>query len=636
MVTYRPRITQVIVDAVLMAAALAGSFVIRFGFEGRVPARYIQLFVWSLALVVALKLVVLFTTGVYGKWWRHATVRELILLVEAVSISSVALAVLAYLILPLKMLSVGIVLPQYPRSVLVVDWLLSVVLLGGVRFAWRMIRERPVRSVLEAGKPVLIVGAGDAGDLIVREMLKKPEESGYTAVGFLDDDPAKKNMKMHGLKVLGTTEDIRTVLDDYPVDEAVIAMPSVSKERIRQIVFRLEVEGVRCKIVPGVYQMLRGHLSVGNVRDVEVEDILGREPVKVDLGAISGYLAGRTVLVTGAGGSIGSELCRQVGDAGPARLILLDHAETNLFAIEQELLSEREFRDIVPVLGDIKNRRKMETVFHRFRPEVVFHAAAYKHVPLMEMNPPEAIFNNVLGTMTVAEVAAAAGADRFVLVSTDKAVNPATVMGASKAVAERIVASMGARNGMCSLIVRFGNVLDSSGSVVPIFKRQIARGGPVTVTHPDMTRYFMTIEEAVSLVVQAGAMGRGGEIFVLDMGDPIKIIDLAENMIRLSGMEPEADIEIEFIGIRPGEKLTEELIGSSEEIIPTAHSKIMLARHADLDTDELAHGIGRLTEAAAAADDEAIVAELKSILPEYRPYEERLGKSPRGARASGS
>jgi len=442
-------------------------------------------------------------------------------------------------------------------------------------------------------------------------------------------------MKMHGLKVLGTTGDIKTVLDDYPVEEAIIAMPSVSKERIREIVFGLEAEGVRCKIVPGVYQMLRGGVSVANLRDVEVEDILGREPIAVDLDAISGYLSGRSVLVTGAGGSIGSELCRQVCDANPARLVLFDHAESNLFEIEQELIRERKFEHIVPVLGDVKNRHKVRHVFAEYEPDVVFHAAAYKHVPLMEANPPEAIFNNVLGTKVLAEEAALSGVDRFVMISTDKAVNPATVMGASKAIAERIVVSMGDQAGTRFFIVRFGNVLDSSGSVVPIFRSQIARGGPVTVTHKDMTRYFMTIGEAVSLVVQAGAMGSGGEIFVLDMGDPVKIIDLAENMIRLSGLEPERDIEIEFIGVRPGEKMTEELFGTGEEMMPTTHRKISLARHGEFDPGELEAGVRRLKAAAEAGEAGLIVTELAAILPDYEPGSHDGTASPKTVSAGG-
>lgn len=635
---HRPRITQVIIDAVLIAAALSLAFLVRFGFEGEIPARYVRLLLWSLAPVVIFKLGMFAATGVYAKWWRYATIREVVALLRGTAIASLGLAVLAYLVLPLKIRAVPVYLLQYPRSVLVIDWLLSMLLLGGVRFGWRMVSERPVRSVLAAGTPVLVVGAGDAGDLIVREMLKNPEESGYTAVGFLDDDAKKKNMRMHGLKVLGTThnDDIRAVLDEYPVEEAIVAMPSVAKDRIRGIVFRLEAEGVRCKIVPGVYQMLKGHLSVASLRDVEVEDILGREPITVDLAAISGYVAGRNVLVTGAGGSIGSELCRQLCDANPAMLIMIDNAESNLFAIEQEILRDRDFPNIAPLVGDIKNRQKMRRLFAQHMPDVVFHAAAYKHVPLMEVNPAEAVFNNVVGTTVLAEEAARSGVDRFVMISTDKAVEPATVMGATKAVAERIVASMGKQAGTRFFIVRFGNVLDSSGSVVPIFKRQIGRGGPVTVTHPDMTRYFMTIGEAVSLVIQAGAMGQGGEIFVLDMGEPIKIVDLAENMIRLSGLEPEHDIEVEFIGVRPGEKLTEELFGGDEEMMPTTHSKIRLARHAEFDVEVLNRGIERLEKAATAGGAEAIVAELRAILPDYQPRADRLGNAPQSVSASGA
>ncbi|RJQ52741.1 MAG: polysaccharide biosynthesis protein [Actinobacteria bacterium] len=625
MASHRPRILQVLIDAVLLGFALGASFLIRF--EARIPPRYVDLLLWSVGIIVVFKLAVFYASGVYVKWGRHGTVRELLSLLRGSAVASLGAAVLVYLIFPPRLRILAAFLPSYPgsaliypRSVLVIDALLSVMLLGGYRFIRRLLLEWPVKAVLEAGKPVLIVGAGDAGDLVVREMLKNPQQSGYTAVGYVDDDPAKKKMTMHGLKVLGTTEQLSRILEEYPVEEAIIAMPSVSRERIKEIVFKLEAEGVRCKTVPGVFQMLKGPFSMGSLRDVEVEDILGREPVRVDLGAISSYLQGRVVLVTGAGGSIGSELCRQVSASAPSKLVLLDHAESNLFAIEQELLCERDFDRIVPVLGDIKNEAKMRSLFRQLEPDVVFHAAAYKHVPLMEVNPAEAVLNNVVGTATVARVAEEFGADRFVMISTDKAVNPATVMGASKALAERIVSAMGG-DGTSFIIVRFGNVLDSSGSVVPIFRSQIAKGGPVTVTHPEMTRYFMTIEEAVSLVIQAGAMGAGGEIFVLDMGEPVKIVDLAENMIRLSGLEPERDIEIAFIGIRPGEKLHEELFGASEEMLSTTHSKIRLARHAEFDGAVLSGGVDRLSQAAVSGDNEAILAALRAILPEYAPQE---------------
>jgi FlaA1/EpsC-like NDP-sugar epimerase len=426
------------------------------------------------------------------------------------------------------------------------------------------------------GKEVLVVGAGDAAQLIVREMLKSPA-LGYTPIGLVDDDPRKKNLRLHGVRVLGTTDELQHLLRESRPDEVLIAIPSASGRVRQEIVNATREAGIPVKTLPGIYELIAGDVDLAaQIRPVQVEDVLGREPVEVDLEEVASYLAGETVLVTGAGGSIGSELCRQIARLGAARLVLIDQGEPALFEIERELVGERGFPASIPVLADVKNGAKMRQVFERYRPTVVFHAAAYKHVPLMEANPLESARNNVLATRVIAEVAVEFGAERFVLISTDKALNPRAVYGQCKAICEWIVEAFGHRREINTrfVAVRFGNVLGSSGSVISIFRRQIEKGGPVTVTHPDMTRYFMTTPEAVALVVQAGGIGGRGEIYVLDMGEPVRILDLARNMIRLSGKEPDVDVPIEYVGVRPGEKMHEELVGEGEKAKPTSHPKI--------------------------------------------------------------
>ena len=483
---------------------------------------------------------------------------------------------------------------RLPRSVAIMDWLLLLAFVAGSRLLARSVIERPGTGLIARGKEVLVVGAGDAGQLVIREM-QRNRQLGYTPIGLIDDDPRKKNLRIHGVRVLGTIDELRHILRDNKPDEVILAIPSASGD-MRQRVVNLTREGnVPVKTLPGLYELIAGDSDLATqIRPVQVEDVLGREPVEVDLEATAAYLKEETVLVTGAGGSIGSELCRQIARVGPQRLILVDQGETALFEIERELVDERGFAASIPVLADCKSRTKMNQVFERYQPGVVFHAAAYKHVPLMEANPLESVRNNALATRVLVEAAAEHGAKRFVLISTDKAVNPKTVMGQSKALCEWIVEAYGAREDVATryVAVRFGNVLGSSGSVIPIFRRQIAKGGPVTVTHPEMTRYFMTIPEAASLVVQAGSIGGRGDVFVLDMGEPVRILDLAMQMIRLSGKDPEHDIDIEIVGSRPGEKLHEELWGEGEIAEPTQHPKIMRVRGPIVDTvwlqDELA------------------------------------------------
>jgi FlaA1/EpsC-like NDP-sugar epimerase len=467
---------------------------------------------------------------------------------------------------------------------------------------------------------VIVVGAGDAAQLMLREMLRTPA-LGYTPIGLIDDDPRKKNLRLHGVRVLGTSEELQHIVHDRRPDELLIAIPSASGESRQRIVDIANAAGIPVKTLPGLHELIAGDLNLATqIRPVQVEDLLGREPVEVDLEAIYSYLAGKTVLVTGAGGSIGSELCRQIARAEPQRIVLVDQGESSLYDIERELVDERGFSAGVPVLADVRDRNRMRQVFERYRPAVVFHAAAYKHVPLMEANPLESVRNNVLGTRVVADVAIEFGAERFVLISTDKALNPHSVYGQSKTLCEWIVGSHGDRDDVPTrfVAVRFGNVLNSTGSVIPLFRRQIERGGPVTVTHPEMSRYFMTIPEAVSLIVQAGAIGGRGHVYVLDMGEPVKILDLARYMIRLSGKEPETDVPIVFIGARPGEKLHEELWSEGETVGPTGHPKILRAARAPIDVEWLEGELAELEQMVERGQTLDVVSKLAAMLREPR------------------
>jgi FlaA1/EpsC-like NDP-sugar epimerase len=565
----RHRIWQLVADAGLIALAWYLAFALRF--DQGVPRYYDTLFRRTILIVVAIKLVVFVLFRFYDRWWRYVSIRDMWSAVRGVTAASLVASLTVYFFSPVAQV-------RLPRSVAVMDWLILLGLIAGTRLFARSVIERPGTGRLVArGKEVLVVGAGDAGQLTIREM-QRNRQLGYTPIGLIDDDPRKKNLRIHGVRVLGTTEELAHILRDNRPDEVLIAIPSASGEARQRIVTVTRENNVPVKTLPGLYELISGETDLATqIRPVQVEDVLGREPVDVDLEASASYLENETVLVTGAGGSIGSELCRQIARLGPQRLILVDQGETALFEIERELVDERGFAPSIPVLADVKSRTKMRQVFDRYRPSIVFHAAAYKHVPLMEANPLESVRNNALGTRILAEIAVEFGAERFLLVSTDKAVNPKTVMGQSKALCEWIVEAYGAREDIATrfVAVRFGNVLGSSGSVIPIFRRQIANGGPVTVTHPEMTRYFMTIPEAASLVIQAGGIGGRGDVFVLDMGDPVRILDLAKQMVRLSGKEPDRDIAVEIVGTRPGEKLHEELWGAGETAVSTSHPKIM-------------------------------------------------------------
>jgi len=601
---YRNRLLQLVADGCLVALAYYLAFQLRFLDDKHgMPHRYQVLFVQSVGFVVVGKLAVFYAFGLYQKWWRYVSGRDFILILRAVLVASLLLVVVFAVAKPFA--------HTLPRSVEVMDLMLTALLIAGARLAVRLIVERPSRGERVPKHEVLVIGAGSGGQMVVRELQLNPN-LGATAIGFVDDDPRKRGMRMAGIKVLGATKEIETILDETDPDEVVIAIPSAPGTLRGQVVAACRDREIPVRTLPTVFELLRGGVQLNKqLREVRVEDVLGRDPIVRELDRVGAYLRDRRVLVTGAGGSIGSELCRQIAQVKPRLLVLLDHAEDNLFQIDREMVDERHCTNVESVLADCKEPHRMLEVMQRFKPDVVFHAAAYKHVPLMEANPLEAVRNNAIATRTTAETAAASNVERFVLISTDKAVNPATVMGASKAMAEWIVESAGhSHPGTRFASVRFGNVLASSGSVVPIFRRQIERGGPVTVTHPEMTRYFMTIPEAVQLVIRAGDIGAGkGEVFVLDMGEPVKIVDLAHNMIRLAGYEPEGDIAVEFTQPRPGEKLHEELFSTGEQLQPTAARRINRAvRETELDRAWVESTLNSL-ENLVLAGDEANLAE---------------------------
>jgi FlaA1/EpsC-like NDP-sugar epimerase len=603
----RHRLWQLVADAALIAAAWVLAFQLRFDFN--VPPTFDGGLLETTVLVVAIKLAVFIAFGFYNRWWRYVSTKDMWRAALGVLVASALAALAVYFGDPFER--------RLPRGVVIIDFILLLGLVAGTRLAARTIFERPSASRLVArGKEVIVVGAGDAGQLVIREM-QRSRQLGYTPIGIVDDDPRKKNLRVHGVRVLGTIAELPHILRDNKPDELLIAIPSASGEDRQKVVEMARREGVPVKTLPGLYELISDDDNLaGRIRPVQVEDVLGREPVEVDLEAISEYLAGETVLVTGAGGSIGSELCRQIARANPSRLVLVDQGETPLFEIERELVDEREFTASIPVLGDVSNRARMRSIFERYQPGVVFHAAAYKHVPLMEANPLESVRNNVLATKVVADIAVEFGAKRFVLISTDKALNPQAVYGQCKALCEWIVEAYGSRDDVPTrfVAVRFGNVLGSAGSVITIFKRQIEQGGPVTITHPEMTRYFMTTPEAVSLVIQAGAIGGGGEIFVLDMGKPVAILDLARDMIRLSGKEPEREIPIEFIGVRAGEKLHEELWGADEEVADTGHPKISRARRVPVAASWLEDELAELERLVQGGETLEAVSRLSTIV----------------------
>ncbi len=596
----------IFLDIVLIHIALLFSILIRFGNDFW---DYLFLYTDKILLASIIFLIFSFIFHLYDCFWRYVSIKEIFLI---------------GLTLMLTVLCSELVINWYrgyqtPRSVVFLFLFFSMTFIAGNKLLWRFYYEQHI--ILEKGKKrILIIGAGDAGDVISREIIKRPD-LGFL-VGFIDDDMGKRGKIIHGKKIFGNTGEIGKVIREKNIDSVVIAIPSASGKEIRKIVEQIPKKNVDIKTLPGLYELVDGQVSYSKVRKLEIEDILGREPVDMNMDAISEYLCNKIVLVTGAGGSIGSEIARQVCYFHPESLILLDISENSLYTIFYELKNRWPNITLVPLLMNINNKAKLKNTFQQLSPKVIFHAAAHKHVPILEYYPEEAVWNNIIGTRNLVELSRQFQADSFIMISTDKAINPTSVMGASKRIAEMIVKGCRNKNQIKCAAVRFGNVLDSSGSVIPLFRQQIIRGGPVTVTDKEVKRYFMTIPEAGQLVIQAGALGENGQVLVLDMGEPIKIYDLAKEMIRLMGFNPEKDIEIKIVGLRPGEKLFEELLSEKEKskiASHTPHEKIFVAKVEEGDGEKLAEDISELERLALEGDGEGIVNKMQEIIPNYKP-----------------
>ncbi len=587
-------------------ASFLGLF-IRFDMNlERIPMEYVEPVLSYLPFYLAATLVVFFLFRMYSTMWSVAGVREAGHIIGACGLASL-IQIAGMLMLEMKV----------PRSYYVLSFFALCACEGLVRLSYRIFTSiRLPGSVKASDRRVLIAGAGTSGAVILKEMLTSQYAQGHV-VCFVDDDKNKVGKILNGVPIAGKREDIPGLVEKYKVDEIYIAMPSAPAKDRKEIIEICRETGCSVKILPGIYQLLNGEVSVGKLREVEIEDLLGREPVRVNIDEILDYVRGKVVLVTGGGGSIGSELCRQIAGHHPKQLIVFDVYENNAYDLQQELKDKFPKLHLVVLIGSVRNTHRIESVFEKYRPEIVYHAAAHKHVPLMEDSPNEAIKNNVFGTYKTAKAADKYGAKRFVLISTDKAVNPTNIMGASKRMCEMVIQMMNAKSKTDFVAVRFGNVLGSNGSVIPLFKKQIEQGGPVTVTHPDIIRYFMTIPEAVSLVLQAGAYAKGGEIFILDMGEPVKILDLAKNLIRLSGYKPGEDITITFTGLRPGEKLYEELLMDEEGMQDTPNKLIHIGKPIAFDTKEFSEQLDRLYE-VANLDSEMIRGEVRKIVPTYQ------------------
>ena len=593
-----------IVDVITIIGVALISLLIRF--DGYITPQYMEQMIAALPIMVISYIIMLLSMHLYTRIWRYAGMREVV----AVLIATTLGAGLFYT-------GMHVFDKSLPRSIYLISWILSTGVIGIGRMVLHYIAMRygGKQSTDADMVNTLIIGAGDAGATIAREIERYHKRS-RKVIGFIDDDEAKFNRLMGGVRILGNRHDIPSIVKENKVKEIIIAMPSVTRNEIRNI---MEIcSPLKCKVntLPGMYQLLDDEVLVSHLHPVSIEDLLERDEVRLDMDIVEHYIRDKVVLVTGAGGSIGSEICRQIMRVGPKMLLLLGHGENSIYLINQELKNIYKDGPIIPIIADIRDKQQLDQIFTQYNPQVVFHAAAHKHVPLMEIQPMAAVLNNIYGTRNVADVAGRHGVERFVMISTDKAVNPTSVMGATKRVAEKVIISMNDTYDTKYITVRFGNVLGSRGSVIPLFKKQIEAGGPVTVTDPEMTRYFMTIPEASQLVLQAGAMGKGGEVFLLDMGEPVKIIDLARNMIRLSGLEPDKDIHIKITGLRPGEKKYEELLTSEEGTNRTNHTKIFEAALDTVDRDWLMEKIGTFDSCETDMD---VIGVLQDIIPTYTP-----------------
>lgn len=597
---------SMLIDAVLINVSVYLALYLRFN-TPHIPAHdvlsYLHVIVWFTVLSIA----IFWVTRIYHRMWRYANARDAQVLIFSVIASAIVLGSLLFITHT----------AHYSRAVYLLYGLFAIALVGGWRFLLRSFYDVHWTNHPRARERVVIIGAGKAGQMVAEELARHPDVG--LAVGFLDDDVEKVGMRIASLKVLGTTPEIRTVIRDHHIDQVLLAMPSASGRVIRPLVEQCRDIGVKVRTLPALNQMIGGQVSVHQIRDVQIEDLLQREPTVIDLGEIASYLTGRIVMVTGAGGTIGAELARQVAPFAPAKLLLLGLDETAIFEIDREMRQRFPNILVVPLVADLRDQAHMDRIFSQHRPQVVFHAAAHKHVPLMESQPDEVIFNNVAALWQLVDLCHRSNVETFVFISSDKAVNPTSVYGATKRVGELLVRVYASRSTTRFVTVRFGNVLGSRGSVIPIFQQQIRQGGPVTVTHPDMMRYFMTVTEACQLVIQAGSMGNGGEIFVLDMGDPIRILDLATNLIRLSGLRPGIDIDIVFVGIRPGEKLCEELLTAEDHTGTTHHERIFVHHDIPRDSRETIAGIEELIRQVGSVITSDLKRLLQEVVPEYQP-----------------
>jgi len=598
-------------DMVWVALAVYLAFLFRFDF-GAIPERHIQEAWHLLYVALAVQLLSFWYFGLYRGIWRFASLPDLQRIFQAVVVG----ALLSYFILFIWTRLEGI-----PRSTLVLYPLILAGGLSGARLLYRWFKDRRFKLSSVDSKRALIVGAGKAGELLVRDMLK---HDAYLPIGFLDDDRKKKGLDIHGVRVLGHIDQLTGFVQEFDVEEVVVAIPTLDTQALKRLVKQCAQLHIICKKIPSLQEVEKEKLKIGDLRNIQLEDLLARDPVLLHNPEVSSFIMNKRILVTGAGGSIGSELCRQLLNFLPKQLVLLDHAEFNLYQIDHELQSKHNYHICSTVLGDIRDEGRMAWVFSHYQPDIIFNAAAYKHVPLVESNPVEGVKTNILGTCMLADLAAKHAADYFIQVSTDKAVNPTNVMGATKRMAEIYCQNLDSRCDTAFITTRFGNVLGSAGSVVPLFTKQIEQGGPVTVTHPEITRYFMTIPEAVSLILQAATMGHGGEIFVLDMGKPVKIVEMAEQMIRLAGLTPYEDVPIQFTGLRPGEKLFEELFHQEEALRSTTHQKIMLSGTRKVDWAEVQQHLEAIRQACEQRNIPMLIQELKQLVPEFVPSQKLL------------
>lgn len=622
------RILTLIVFDILIVFS---SFIISFYLRGQINisggpgvfSQYSQYIGIYILIIVIVKISLFGIFGMYRRVWKYASLKDMVAIVESVTLSSIVMGLVFYVLsqpIPLFGATGTFQLPYFPRSIFVIDYLITLLLIIISRFSERYFNE------LKFGKPgirkkrVIIVGAGDAGEMIVREMIRQ-KNSEYIPVGYLDDNVLKINHQIHGVRVLAPISQMEEIVQKYSIDEVIIAIPSAPGKLRKEIAFRAKEIGINCKTLPSLYEVIDGKVYLYQVRDIKIEDILGREPINIQTPVVISEIKDKTILITGAGGSIGSEICRQVIRFGPDKMILIDNTENNLFLIEQELANDFGFSSAVPIVADIRDKQAMKGVFKKYRPFIVFHAAAYKHVSLMQLNPEAAIQNNFVGTKIIAKLSIEYGVSRFVMLSTDKAVNPKNIMGVSKLLSEKYLQALSKVENTRFIIVRFGNVLGSQGSVVPLFKEQIRSGGPIRITHPEMKRYFMTIPEAAQLVIQSSIMGKGGEIYVLDMGEPISILDLANNMVKLYGLVPGKDIEIIYTGPRFGEKINEDLITMNEELIPSEFAHIYEARSNNsakkMPKDDVINILFNIEKKIDTYDYDNLFKDLKKLVPSF-------------------